>query len=227
MSSKFWNFFSDVPRSSKFWIPIAISAILSFTALGVSIYSAYISKQARKDARAVARLDIHPAIELWSNFQSIGGRPAHFIVKNGGPIEVDQLEVQLVSHRYIPEKGAIGVSVFGSEERYRVPKLAPWSGRVFEFPELWLDVNARIQKPPHHNVIEIRLKYRRPVDLAVYEACAFYFVSPDGRWVSENDQSLTPHVYEPIKAAAFRASEKELRYLGHDNLHRIVRSDSQ
>ena len=199
--------------------------MLSLVALLVSIYSVYLSKQTYKDARAVTKLDVHPIVELSTYFQSIAGRPPHFIVKNNGPIEAQQLEIQLISHRYIPQKGGIGLSTFGTEERYRVPKLEPFSSQLFKFPELWLEVNARIQKPPHHNIMEIRLKYRRPVDLAVYEASAFYFINPSGCWVTENDQSLQPEVYEPIKYAVFKASEKEFRYLGQDKLHQIVRSE--
>ena len=225
MSSRQDNSSSGVPRSWKFWLPIGISAALSIAALIVSIYSAHLSKQAREDARSVSKLDIHPILELSTDFQGIGGKQPYFIVKNSGPIQVEQLEVQLVSHRYIRQKGGIGISTFGTEELYRVPRLEPWSGRLFKFPELWLEVNARIQKPLHHNVMEIRLKYRRPVDLSTYEATAFYFVNTEGRWVGENDNSLPPDIYEPIKSATFSASEKELRYLGKDELHRVVRSE--
>jgi len=225
MSSKQDDFSSGFPKSWKFWVPIAISGIFSVLALVVSIYSSYISKQAREDARAVSKLDIHPIIELSTDFQGLGGKQPYFIVKNTGPIDAEQLEVQLVSHRYIPQKDYIGISTLGTEGLYRVPRLEPGSGRAFEFPKLWLEVNARIQKPAHHNAMEIRLKYRRPVDLAIYEASAFYFINPEGRWVTENDNSLTHEVYEPIKSATFRESEKELRYIGHDNLHRIVRSE--
>jgi hypothetical protein len=47
--------------------------------------------------------------------------------------------------------------------------------------------------------MEIRLKYRRPSDKEQYVESAFYFVNPDGRWVSE--RSLPDEVYGPIKKA--------------------------
>ena len=225
MSSRQDNSSPSVLKSWNFWIPIGISIV----ALFVSIYSACISKQAREDVRAINKLDIYPIVELFTDFEGRGGRPPYFIVKNIGPIPVEQMEVQLLRHMYAAEgTGERGTTAFawGSEGLYRVGRLEPWSGRVFEFPKSWLNFDVRTYKPLHHNIIEIRLKYRRPVDLTAYEESAFYFINPEGRWVGEDDNSLPPEVYDPIKSAVFRrASEGELRHLGRDKLHRIVRPE--
>ena len=229
MSSGQDNSSPSVLKSWNFWIPIGISGALSIAALFVSMHSDYVSKQAREDARAINKLDIFPIVELSTNFQGIRGKPPYFIVKNSGPVPAEQLEVQLVRHMYGPKRGGEGGTttfVWGSQEQYRVAKLEPRSGRVFEFPKSWLNFDVRTYKPLHHNIIEIRLKYRRPVDLAAYEESAFYFINPEGRWVGEDDNSLPPEVYNPIKSAVFRrASERELRHLDRDKLHRIVRPE--
>ena len=225
MSSRQDNSSSGVLKSWKFWIPIGISIV----ALAVSIYFACVAKQAREDARAISKLDIYPIVELSTNFQGIRKKPPYFIVKNSGPVPVEQLEVQLLRHMYAAGgtgEGGTTAFAWGSEGLYRVGRLEPWSGLVFEFPKSWLNFDVRTYKPLHHNIIEIRLKYRRPVDLTAYEESAFYFINPEGRWVGEDDNSLPPEVYDPIKSAVFRrASEGELRHLDRDKLHRIVRPE--
>jgi hypothetical protein len=36
-----------------------------------------------------------------------------------------------------------------------------------------------------------------------YTESAFYFINKEGRWVMENDNSLSKDIYEPIRKAVF------------------------
>src|SRR3990172_4013554 len=131
MSSGQDNSSLSVLKSWSFWIPIGISGALSIAALAVSIYFAYVSKQAREDARAISKLDIYPIVELSTNFQGIRKKPPYFIVKNSGPVPVEQLEVQLIRHMYAAGgtgEGGTTAFAWGSEGLYRVGRLEPWSG---------------------------------------------------------------------------------------------------
>jgi hypothetical protein len=80
--------------------------------------------------------------------------------------------------------------------------IAPRGTKVVNFQKGWLERNARLEAPPHHNILEIRLQYRRAQDLEAYDVSAFYFINPDGRWVSEDDSSLRDAIYHALKEAA-------------------------
>jgi len=119
MSSRQDNSSPSVLKSWKFWIPIGISIV----ALAVSIYFACVAKQAREDARAISKLDIYPIVELSTNFQGIRKKPPYFIVKNSGPVPVEQLEVQLLRHMYAAGgtgEGGTTAFAWGSEGLDRV-----------------------------------------------------------------------------------------------------------
>ena len=82
---------------------------------------------------------------------------------------------------------------------------------IFPFDKHWLNVNARLQEPLQHNIIEIRLIYHISPDLTrKFQKSAFYFINPEGRWVSENDSSLITNTYDytQMKKAVLEASEK-------------------
>jgi hypothetical protein len=183
---------------------------LQLIGVGLSILALYVSWRAydnsvlaRKDARAISGLDLKPKISLNTLFKEINKIPPHYVISNNGPVDALQIEVQLISHRYRKDISKIKVSTTGSDERKIIPKLPPLTNIAFKFPELWLDVNARIEQPPEHNIMEIRISYRRPPDMMKYTESAFYFINKEGRWVAENDNSLDKDIYAPIKNAMF------------------------
>ena len=53
-----------------------------------------------------------------------------------------------------------------------------------------------------HNVIEACITYRRDPDRKFFGRRAFYFLNPEGRWVSEADQSIHNEEYTVIMKAA-------------------------
>jgi len=170
------------------------------------------AKESLNDQRALSKIAINPEVKLRTALTKAGDILPHFTIENIGLVDIEQIKTQLFSHRFMPEKGGIGVSSYGSEGLYVLPSLPKGKSANMKFPDYWLDVNTRIQKPLHHNIMEIRLIYRRPADLKLYEASAFYFINPDGDWVSEDSQSIRSEVYRPIKDAAHRSYEMLYMY---------------
>ena len=52
-----------------------------------------------------------------------------------------------------------------------------------------------------HCVVELRWSYRREQDGTVYDTREFFFLNPEGRWVSRFDGSLPDSIYGPVKDA--------------------------
>lgn len=196
-----------------------ISVVLSLLAIGASAWAALVSWQTRRDVRAIEGLDLHPVLRLRTTFKKIKDIPPHFTVFNDGPVEVRQLDIQLVSYRYSHENLDVKSALYESDQRHVVPRLLPLSRVSFPMSEHWLYGDARGQEPPHHNIMEIRLTYRRPPDMRRFVESAFYFVNPDGAWVREHSQSLTPEVYEPLKAAALKQAKAIDLSLPSDKLY--------
>lgn len=171
-----------------------------------------VAKQSLNDQRALSKIAIDPQVKLRTSLMKGGNIPPHFTIENIGLVEIEQIKIQLFSHRFMPEKGGIGISSYGSEGLYILPSLPMGKSASWKFPDYWLDVNTRVQEPLHHNIMEIRLMYLRPADLKLYETSAFYFINPDGNWVSEDSQSIRSEVYRPIKDAAHRSYEMMYRY---------------
>jgi len=186
------------------WLPLILSAVataMSVAALLISIRGNDIALQARNDARAISGLNLRPNLSITAYFRKIKDTPPHFTVVNRGPLQVLQLEIQPIAHRYLANEKKFALAQWGSEELQVVDKLEPLRSISFAFSDHWLNLEARMQEPSEHNVMEIRLTYRCPPDMRQFVEGAFYFLSPEGRWVGENDASLTPEVYEPLKQA--------------------------
>jgi hypothetical protein len=107
----------------------------------------------------------------------------------------------MFSHRYYAEGDKVAATVGDSENETFIDNLGPQKVATFRFHEGWLNTNARLATPVQHNVLEIRLSYRRSQDLQEYDVSAFYFVNPDVRWVSESDNSLREPLYGALRAA--------------------------
>lgn len=195
--------------------------VLPIVAIVISLYSVHIASQARDDVRAIAGLDVRPVLKLDAEFRRIKDTAPHFTVTNDGPVDALQLEIQPKSHRYSRKDRDLQISTYDTSRRRLIRKLPPLSTVSFPFSDHWLNVNARLAEPPEHNIMEIRLSYRRPSDMHQYVESAFYFVNPDGQWAKENSASLKLAIYGPIKEAALRFANRIPRIDASDKLHPI------
>ena len=203
----------------------AVAVVISGLALLASSWAIIVARGARRDARALGHLDLEPHVEIDARPHQLGGNPPHYVVRNAGPVEAVQLTVDLISMRYDAERNRIRFYSAGSEESRHVGTLAPHKEVTFQFESHFLDVNARLAAPVEHNVLAIRATYRRDADRRRFVARTFYFVNPDGQWVSERDSSL-PELYGPIIDAAHASTPDQPRYLGADPVHRVTDDES-
>jgi hypothetical protein len=207
-------------KAASFWIS-ALSLIVS----GIALFFAIL---AREDTRDIHKLDLKPQINLRTYFGKTDKLVPQLTVENEGPVDAVQIDVQILSHRYDESSKSIKVSTYGTPQNWKIPKLSPFQFKTFLFSEHFLNINARLQKPVQHNIMEIRLSYRRPSDMRLFKESAYYFVNPEGRWVPEGDNSLEEESYEAIKRAVFKKSKRPLEYIGlSDTLHKIDVSNEQ
>ena len=142
---------------------------------------------------------------------------------NSGPVDAFQLEVHFIHHRYFKKLNKIMISGGGTETKFSIPQLAPFKRETFAVKGHFLYGQAMLQNPPEHNILEIRLVYRRAPDMSQFAESAFYFVSPDGLWVGEHSSALVPDIYDPIKQAAFKMLRRsKIQDLHWDTLHSAV-----
>lgn len=181
------------------------------------------SKNAKAPERlpqTVAGLNFRPdlKVDAWFNIS-----PPYFTISNDGPGIAEQLIIDLCTHFF--KDGKIKKFIYGNEPKlqYKISELKPLTPPItFLFDEDWLNVNARLQKPLEHNIIEIRLTYRVPPDLnQKFQESTFYFINPEGRWVSENNSSLKPEIYNQMRHAVLEASKSLKTDYRHDPLHQI------
>lgn len=196
-----------------------VAILISALALGVSGWAFLVARGARSDARALGHLDLEPRLDIRATPNRTDRDPPYFILRNVGPVNAVQLTIDLISLRYSPKKNSIDVYVSGSEHTQYVEALAPHHEVSFPFEDHFLEVNARLESPVEHNVFAIRVTYRRDSDRRRFVARSFYFVNPDGRWVSENDSSL-PELYDPIIDAAHASDSNLPRFLVSDVVYR-------
>ncbi len=185
----------------------------------VNINPSQNAKAPKQLPQTATGLNFLPDLKLDARFNIL---PPHFTISNNGPGGAEQLTINLCTHFF--KDGKIKLFDPGTEKQYIVPRLDPLTLPVtFPFDEDWLNVNARLQKPLEHNIIEIRLTYRVPPDLnQKFQESAFYFINPEGRWVSENDSSLKPEIYNQMRHAVLEASKSLKTVISfHDPLHQI------
>ena len=155
---------------------------LAIISIMIAAYAAFIASEARHDARAVAGLDLHPALKICTLLHQVKNNPPHFTVINDGPVDAIQLVIELINYRYFEKERKIRTASSGSQYRYKVARLHVLQEVSYPLIDHWLNVSSRPAEPPRNNVIGIRLTYRRPLDKQEYVENAFYFVNPDGRW---------------------------------------------
>ena len=213
---------------SSFSRGASLASILAWlVTTGIAMYAAVIGTLAWKDTHAIGRLDLKPQLRLRTTFMQIGDIPPRFTIFNEGPIDAVQMKIDLMTHRYLEAedktKKARLVTIWGTDTTWTIPKLPPVFAKSIEFPKGWLAINARSGEFPHHNVMEIRLTYRVEPDMRQFIDSAFYFVNPEGMWVKENNSSLTPEVYDPIKDAIYQRLGRKYPFPGsfYDTLHPV------
>ena len=190
------------------WPAILISCV----ALIISVLALWISYCSYRDSRAVAKLDIWPEIELDGSLVPKRKMPRYVAVSNRGPGDALELSVQLLSHFYDRPKDRT-MSIYGSQEEFHYKVLKAQDSARITLSDHWFDVNAQLQKPKDHNVIEIRIEYRRPADMKKRKMSAYFFLSPDGIWVSENSNSIDGEPYDSLKREIFERHDKiPIRY---------------
>jgi|GEM_PF-6007095 len=199
-------------KNWNLWLPILIS-ILAF---GGAIWANYIANNANEIASnnydltlKLSKLDLRPIIRLDALFKSIGKIRPYLSLTNIGPIEAQQIKIKMLSHRYSPKQNRIFMSGSNSMNDIFIEKIDPQKTKSYKFREGWINTNARVHNPPQHNIMEIKITYRRPQDLEEYNESAYYFVNPDDLWVSEKSSSLDSELYESIKSAILNIDKEE------------------
>jgi hypothetical protein len=67
--------------------------------------------------------------------------------------------------------------------------------------------------PNDRKVMSVRINYRRESDLKNQSVCSFFYFSREEKWVAENDNSLKPEIYNPIKGAVLKRSNVKFDYI--------------
>jgi hypothetical protein len=192
--------FKCAKRNWSVWVPVLISLV----ALAMSGWSAWQSAKNNQVARRLSKLDFRPTLRLYSLFKPVGKIPPHWELTNTGPIEAIQIKVEMISHRYFPQKKGFMASLRNSINTTTISSIKPQETKSYEFQEGWLNSNARLQDPVQFNVMEILVTYRRPQDLKDYSDSAYYFINPNGLWVCEGSNSLKGEPYESMMTALFK-----------------------
>lgn len=212
--SKFFQF------EKKFgWAEII--AIIAFVVSGWAIWQ---SNLARNDARILNKLDFRPTIALRAQLKKINNKiPAHINIQNKGPVDAVQVQIQFHFLRYLPNKKKIGGTMTGTDFKWAIDRFPPLKQKNIKISESSLNtLLPTIDSEKHYRILEIRLNYRREVDLKEYSESAFYFVSQEGKWVNETSSALNSEIYTPIKEAAISRFKVKLDMLDHsDTLHEL------
>jgi len=161
-----------------------ISLFFSFKSLDIAQRSLSVSEGVREDSRKVEQLDLKPEIRFNTEFRRI--------------IDAVQIVVEFMAH-YYDLSGDRFISTGGTEELTKIVNLPPMQSRSFEISEHFLNVNSRLHEPLQNNIIEARISYRKDPDRELFVKRALYFINPEGRWVTEIDNSLEGEEYLKMK----------------------------
>lgn len=199
MLNPFWGQFSRIVNMKKHfkgflqWAPVSLAILISIIAL-------IVSSSARKDVRALGHLDIRPTLTIRASFKD-NNTPTHFRTYNKGPVTATQ--VKIVGHifRYYEEYNELKIEATLSDLQWEIGDLQPQKDTIVIFDErlIFAFFDPRLKR--EHHIFGLRLFYRRTSDMKLFIEQAFYFLNPDGKWVSEINSSLIDSVYAPIKKA--------------------------
>ena len=171
---------------------------ISKGSLDISKGSLSVAESVREDNRKIERLDLKPEIRFNIEFRRINDIPPHFTIINLGPIDAVQMTVEFMVH-YYDLSGDRFISTGGTEGLTKIVNLPPMQSRSFEISEHFLNVNSRLHEPLQNNIIEARISYRKDPDRELFVKRALYFINPEGRWVTEINNSLESEEYLKIK----------------------------
>jgi hypothetical protein len=209
----------------KFEKKMGFSEIFAFFALLLSVVAILQSHKAKNDLRILNKIDFRPKIALRARLEKISNQiPAHINIINRGPVDAIQVQIQFYFHKYFPKQQKVRASATGSDLQWIIDKLTPLKPKNILINESSLNdlLPAFSDNEKHYRILEIRLNYRREVGLKEYSESAFYFVSPEGKWVSEASSALNSEIYKPIKEAAFSRFTVKSDMLNHsDILHEL------
>jgi hypothetical protein len=194
----------------------SLTIMISLIALIVAVHANCISSRSNAITYGLSKVDLRPIIELHTLFKSIGNIGPHFTLTNVGPVEAQQIEIKMYSHRFSEKTETVHISVSGSENDVLIGELNPQETKGFNFSDGWLNTNARVALPPQNNIMELRITYRRPQDLKEYVESAYYFVDPAGMWVTEASSSLDTDLYKTMKRALFDMTSEKENPIYHD-----------
>ena len=206
---------------------IGWSELIALAAVILSSYAIWQSHIAFKNAKILNKLDFRPTLCLRTQLYEINNKiPAHINIKNTGPVDAVQFQIQLYFLRYLPTKKKVGIAATGSDLQWTHDRLPPLKEINININRISLaNMLPSIRSDEEqYRILEIRLTYRREVDLKEYSESAFYFTNPKGRFVNENDNSLDSEIYTAIKEAAFKRFniDKTSLDFSSDKLHSLI-----
>lgn len=201
-----------------------ISNAIAVFALIVAGIALVFSCWNRADMRAIEHLDIVPKLELqaYINHSELG---SFISVRNPGPIKADQLIIELlVVKLFIPSKAKTTSTL--SDLKWDVGDLSPLSDTTIRFDYSLIQSLLVSNQPMVQRVLVVRLAYRHPSHAKQYFSKAYFFLSPDRKWVGEHASGLDPSIYDPIKSAVIENWSDELfQNIGGATLHTSEESE--
>lgn len=207
------------------------SELIAIFAVILSISALYQSYTARKDTRAITKLDLTPNLRMDITFRENNSYKSYVVIENAGPVDAVQFEFQYSILQISSVGSTTGrASITGIEHPKKIENIGANKITTFPLPVPsipWLIDMLKMKCDLNGgNVFETVISYRRESDLKQYAHRAFFFLNPEGQIVSEYDNSLPKNIYEPIIRAAYKSAPTKLLGSVHiDNLHPIENLD--
>jgi hypothetical protein len=150
------------------------------------------------DARAIARLDLEPEIRVYATLYPIktptGEIPPNILIKNVGPVEAVQVKLSLINIRRKGNTSGMGAMLNGDDE-WSIDSLGPGRSTSIDASQALRGVVAI--GLPHQNAL--RAEWRRDPDRKLFHGYLIFLLSPDGRWVGDNDTSVASEEYRSTR----------------------------
>lgn len=227
--------FERILRLSKNVDYVKSASLLSLVIAALSLYvaaeSLNVSQAVREDARVVAGVDLRPKLLLRTELSGLtaanGELPPSFVLANVGPIPAIQTTVQFVGHVFNESSQTIDFSFSGLRgSEFLVGTIEPLETEGFVLSDEFLHVLREWgwgeSATSSDQIIEARISYRKEPDKRLFIDRAFYFVNPEGKWVSEIDGSLTLPKYSTMKESLIRNYRHEIGPGFEDPLHTVT-----
>ena len=165
-------------RNPGWWAIIVSAGAFLFS--GIALYLSY-SDPSRLVAEAILEQSPNVILNWRFNTVEIGGGttiPPHLSIQNVGPIAASQLRIWIFEWRvYLNSEAKI--RSINSDCVWVFSRLDPFKDTIVGVSKMCL---WPLSIPPAISVFEIRMHYRREVDLKPYLKRAFAIKSNDGIW---------------------------------------------